>query len=155
MDFTRTFEANAKCNNIIHVWSHFYKILVLLKYDICPWANIFDTDIFRRDVKKCHGEENPAEYLRDFATVCKKYFNCWPQVRLFLLPVGRWTHRNQKQIDRRLCWSHPFFDILLCELDPCFCYKFLASHYLLRQSRSTLLFCPLNDWLPFVSPSWC
>ena len=32
MDFTRTFEANAKCKNINHVWSQFYKILVVLKY---------------------------------------------------------------------------------------------------------------------------
>ena len=45
MDFTRTFET--KCNNINLVWNHFYKILVVLKYHICPWANIFDTDIFR------------------------------------------------------------------------------------------------------------
>ena len=47
MDFTRTFEANAKCNNINHVWSHFYTILVVLKYNRCPCANIFDTDICR------------------------------------------------------------------------------------------------------------
>ena len=47
MDFTQTFEANAKCNNINHVWSHFYKILVVLKYHRRPWANIFDPDIFR------------------------------------------------------------------------------------------------------------
>ena len=33
-----------KCNNINHVWSHFCKILVVLKY---LWANIFDTDICR------------------------------------------------------------------------------------------------------------
>ena len=32
MDFTRTFEANTKCNNKNHVWSHFYNILVVLKY---------------------------------------------------------------------------------------------------------------------------
>ena len=47
MDFTRTFETTPKCNNINHVWSHFYKILVVLKYHRRPWANIFDTDIFR------------------------------------------------------------------------------------------------------------
>jgi hypothetical protein len=47
MDFTQTFEANTKCNNINHVWSHFYKILVVLKYRRRPWANIFDTDICR------------------------------------------------------------------------------------------------------------
>ena len=47
MDFTRTFEANANCNNINHVWSHVYKILVVLKYHRCTWANIFDTDICR------------------------------------------------------------------------------------------------------------
>ena len=47
MDFTRTFEANAKCNNINHVWSHFYKFLVVLKYHRRPWVNIFDTDISR------------------------------------------------------------------------------------------------------------
>ena len=47
MDFTRTFEANAKCNNMNHVWSHFYKILVVLKYHRRLWANIFDTDISR------------------------------------------------------------------------------------------------------------
>ena len=45
MDFTRTFQANTKCNNINHVWSHFYKILVVLKYHRRLWANIFDTDI--------------------------------------------------------------------------------------------------------------
>ena len=48
MDFTRTFEANAKCNNINHVLSHFYKFLVVLKYHRRLWANIFDTDISRR-----------------------------------------------------------------------------------------------------------
>ena len=47
MGFTRTFQANTKCNNINHVWSHFYKFLVVLKYHRRPWANIFDTDIFR------------------------------------------------------------------------------------------------------------
>ena len=47
MDFTRTFEANAKCSNINQVWSHFYKIFVVLKYHRRPWANIFDTDICR------------------------------------------------------------------------------------------------------------
>ena len=47
MDFTCTFEANTKCNNINHVWRHFYKILVVLKYHWRPWANIFDTDITR------------------------------------------------------------------------------------------------------------
>ena len=47
MDFTRTFETTTKCNNINHVWSHFYKILVVLKYHRHLWANIFDTDISR------------------------------------------------------------------------------------------------------------
>ena len=47
MDFTRTVEANAKCNNINHVWSHFCKILVVLKYHRRPWANISDRDICR------------------------------------------------------------------------------------------------------------
>ena len=27
VDFTRTFQTNTKCNNISHVWSHFYNIL--------------------------------------------------------------------------------------------------------------------------------
>ena len=45
MNFTRTFQANNKCNNTNHVWSHFYKILVVLKYHRHPWGNIFDTDI--------------------------------------------------------------------------------------------------------------
>ena len=47
MDFTRTFEANTKCNNMKYVWSHFYQILVVLKYHRRLWNNIFDTDIFR------------------------------------------------------------------------------------------------------------
>ena len=47
MNFTRTFQTTTKCNNINHVWSQFYKILVVLKYHRCPWANIFDTDICR------------------------------------------------------------------------------------------------------------
>ena len=47
MDFTRKFEANAKCNNIYHVWSKYYTFLVLLKYHRHPWVNIFDTDISR------------------------------------------------------------------------------------------------------------
>ena len=47
MDFMRTFQTNSKCNNINHVWSHFYKILVVLKYHRRLWANIFDTDISR------------------------------------------------------------------------------------------------------------
>ena len=33
MDFTRTFDANKKCNNKDHVWSDFYKLLVIFKYD--------------------------------------------------------------------------------------------------------------------------
>ena len=47
IDFTRTFEANTKCNNKNHVWSHYYKFLVVLKYHRHPWVNIFDTDISR------------------------------------------------------------------------------------------------------------
>ena len=47
MDFTRTFEANTKCNNMKYVWSHFYQILVVLKYHRRLWNIIFDTDIFR------------------------------------------------------------------------------------------------------------
>ena len=47
MDFTWTFQITTKCNNINHVWNHFYKILVVLKYHICLWANIFETDIIR------------------------------------------------------------------------------------------------------------
>ena len=43
MDFTWTFE----CNNINHVWSQYYKFLVVLKYHRRPWVNIFDTDISR------------------------------------------------------------------------------------------------------------
>ena len=39
MDFKRTFEANAKCNNL--------NFLVVLKYHRCPSVNIFDTDISR------------------------------------------------------------------------------------------------------------
>ena len=44
MSFTRTFEANSKCNNINYVLSHFYQILVVLKYHRCLCNNIFDTD---------------------------------------------------------------------------------------------------------------
>ena len=47
MDFTRTFHTNTKCNNINHVWSRFYKILVILKYHRRLWGNVFDTDISR------------------------------------------------------------------------------------------------------------
>ena len=31
MDFTQTFETTTKCNKINHVWSHFYKILVVFE----------------------------------------------------------------------------------------------------------------------------
>ena len=44
MDFTRTFQTNTKCNNINHVWSHFYKVLVVLKSMI---SSIFDKDTSR------------------------------------------------------------------------------------------------------------
>ena len=47
MDFTWTFQTNTKCNNINSFWSHFYQILVVLKYHRRLWANIFDTDISR------------------------------------------------------------------------------------------------------------
>ena len=47
MDFTRTFDANTKCNNISYVWSHFYQILVVLKHQRCLWNNIYDRDISR------------------------------------------------------------------------------------------------------------
>ena len=46
MDFTWTFEANTKCNNMKYVWSHFFQILVVLKYHRRLWNNIYDTDIF-------------------------------------------------------------------------------------------------------------
>ena len=36
MDFTRTSEATTKCKNVYHVWSHFYKISVGLKYHRHP-----------------------------------------------------------------------------------------------------------------------
>ena len=47
MDFTRTFETTTKCKAINHVWSHFYKSLVVFKYHRRLWANIFDRDISR------------------------------------------------------------------------------------------------------------
>ena len=47
MDFTRTFEANTKCNNNKYVWNHFYQILVILKHQRSLWNNVFDTDISR------------------------------------------------------------------------------------------------------------
>ena len=47
MDFMQTFQTNAKCKNINHVWCQFYKILVVLKYRRRLWVNIFDTDICR------------------------------------------------------------------------------------------------------------
>ena len=47
MDFTQTFQTNTKCDNINHVWSHVYKLLVVLKYHRSLWVNIFDTDISR------------------------------------------------------------------------------------------------------------
>ena len=34
MDFTRTFEANTKCNNMKYVWSHFYQIFRCIKTHI-------------------------------------------------------------------------------------------------------------------------
>ena len=36
-----------KCNNINHLWSQLYKILVVLKYHRHLWGNIFDTDVSR------------------------------------------------------------------------------------------------------------
>ena len=47
MDFTRTFEANTKCNNMKYIWSHFYLILVVLKHHRRLWNNIFNTNISR------------------------------------------------------------------------------------------------------------
>ena len=47
MDFMRTFQGNAKWNNINPVWSQFYKTLVVFKYHRSPWVNLFDKDIFR------------------------------------------------------------------------------------------------------------
>ena len=47
MDFTRTFEANNKCNKIKYFWSHFFQIFAVLKYHRRLWSNIFNTDIFR------------------------------------------------------------------------------------------------------------
>ena len=45
MDFTWTFQTNAKCINMNYVWSHFCEILLFFKYHRGLWANIFDTDI--------------------------------------------------------------------------------------------------------------
>ena len=45
MDFTQTFQTNDECNKINHVWSHFCKSLVVLKYHNSLWTNIFDTHI--------------------------------------------------------------------------------------------------------------
>ena len=55
VDFMWTFKTTTKCNNINHVWSHSYKIVVVLKYHWLPWANIFDTDICRGiNIQKNH-----------------------------------------------------------------------------------------------------
>ena len=47
MDFKRILQTNTNCHNINHVSSHFYKILVVLKYHRRLGANIFDTIICR------------------------------------------------------------------------------------------------------------
>ena len=47
MDFPWTFQTNNMCNDINHVWSHFYEILVVLKHHRRLWNNIFDTAISR------------------------------------------------------------------------------------------------------------
>ena len=47
MDFTRKFQTNIKFSNINHVWIHFYKLLVVLKYHRCLWVNIFNTNVCR------------------------------------------------------------------------------------------------------------
>ena len=41
-----TFEANTKCNNMKYVWSHFYQVLVVLKYHRRLWANIFNKGVY-------------------------------------------------------------------------------------------------------------
>ena len=65
MDFMRTFQTNAKCNNINHVWNHFSKVLVVLKYHRRLWANIFD-------LPRCINRLNPyikVVYLAFFGIV--------------------------------------------------------------------------------------
>ena len=64
MDFMRTFQTNAKCNNINHVWSHFCKILVVLKYHWRLWVNIFD-----RDISRCINTYIKLVYLAFFGIV--------------------------------------------------------------------------------------
>ena len=75
MDFMRTFETTTKCNNINHVWNHFYKILVVLKYHRRLWANIFDTNISR-----CINIYNKwcicpfLGYLCSYKCMCQRYW---------------------------------------------------------------------------------
>ena len=74
MDFTRTFETTTRCNNINNVWSHFYQILVVLKYHRRLWANNFDTDI-----SKCINTYMwciwPfSEYLCSYKCLCQRYW---------------------------------------------------------------------------------
>ena len=71
MDFKRAFEVNAKCNNINHVWSHFYKILGVLKYHRCP----FDTDISRQINTNTKGIYlRFLEYLCSHKCLCQRYW---------------------------------------------------------------------------------
>ena len=63
MDFMRTFEANTKCNNINYVWSHFYQILVVLKYHRRLWNSIFDADISRRIIILIKAKYTPLMWV--------------------------------------------------------------------------------------------
>ena len=87
MDFTRTFEANTKCNNMKYVWSHFYQILVVLKYHRCLWNNIFDTDIFR-----CINTHIKGVYLAFFGI----YMLLEMSVSNILFPRHLWYFRTTK-----------------------------------------------------------
>ena len=71
MDFTWTFQTTTTCNSINQVWSHFYEILVVLKYHRCLWANIFDTDISR-----CINTYIKVVYLAFFGYLCPYKFLC-------------------------------------------------------------------------------
>ncbi len=72
MDFKQTFDAITKCNDKDQFWSHFYKLLVIFKYHIRPWDNIFDTDICRSINISKKAKYHFSEVINVSRNVCVK-----------------------------------------------------------------------------------
>ena len=137
MNFMRTFGANTKCNNIHYVWSHFYQILVVLKYHRRLWDNIFNTDISRsRNIPK-NAKYTPLMWV--FMHISEQLYKSG-RIRP-TLSTGQFSNlsKNQCYISRWTLWHIKFGAVTKTEaLGVISSFRGWISLY--RASRQSVLF---------------